>query len=76
GGTFDFGFSGPGFNIPGLGVDPTRVVCWDEGPCYNMTLKCPDSCFTSFSRTGKGFSYGGGGGGCSFDCKTNCTASC
>ncbi|CDO99610.1 unnamed protein product [Coffea canephora] len=76
------GFFGPGggFNIPGFGtvggiIRPT-VVCKEKGPCYKKKLICPAKCFSSFSRSGKGYGAGGGGGGCTMDCKKNCVAYC
>jgi hypothetical protein len=51
------------------------VVCKERGPCYKKKLTCPAKCFTSYSRSGKGYGGGGGGGGCTLDCK-KCVAYC
>ncbi|DAD49796.1 TPA_asm: hypothetical protein HUJ06_031904 [Nelumbo nucifera] len=83
------GFFGPGggFGMPGfgngngwgnggsIGGGPT-VVCSDPGPCYKKKVACPTNCFTSYSRSGKNYGAGGGGGGCTIDCKKKCTAYC
>lgn len=76
GGGYGSGYGGPngGHNKNGI-VRPT-VVCKDKGPCYQKKLTCPAKCFTSFSRSGKGYGGGGGGGGCTIDCKKKCSAYC
>ncbi|KAK2969863.1 hypothetical protein RJ640_030172 [Escallonia rubra] len=76
GGGYGSGYGGPtgGYSKGGI-VRPT-VVCTDKGPCYKKKLTCPAKCFTSYSRSGKGYGGGGGGGGCSMDCKKKCVAYC
>ncbi|XVF87556.1 hypothetical protein PTKIN_Ptkin18bG0129900 [Pterospermum kingtungense] len=76
GGGYGAGFGGPSGGHSKGGVIRPTVVCKDKGPCYNKTLTCPAKCFTSFSRSGKGYGSGGGGGGCTMDCKKKCVAYC
>ncbi|EXB51803.1 hypothetical protein L484_006376 [Morus notabilis] len=76
GGGYGYGYGGPkGGHDKGGIVRPT-VVCTDKGPCYKKKLTCPAKCFTSYSRSGKGYGGGGGGGGCTMDCKKKCVAYC
>lgn len=71
------GLMGGGYGGPGGSLSKdVSLVCQERGPCYNKKLTCPAKCFASFSRSGKGFSAGGGGGGCSMDCKEKCIAYC
>ncbi|KAJ6364132.1 hypothetical protein OIU76_029131 [Salix suchowensis] len=58
-----------------MGVMRSSVVCKERGRCYKKKLTCPAKCYTSYSRSGKGFGGGGGGGGCTLDCK-KCVAYC
>ncbi|KAF8413957.1 hypothetical protein HHK36_001954 [Tetracentron sinense] len=69
GGGYGAGYGGPtgGYSKGGT-IRPT-VVCKDKGPCYKKKLTCPAKCFTSYSRSGKNYGSGGGGGGCTMDCK-------
>ncbi|URE02484.1 glycine-rich protein [Musa troglodytarum] len=76
GGGWGGGFGGPSGGYARGGVVRPSVVCSEKGPCYKKRVTCPDSCFTSFSRSGKGYGGGGGGGGCTIDCKKRCTAYC
>ncbi|KAF2534422.1 hypothetical protein F2Q70_00032871 [Brassica cretica] len=71
------GNNGLGFAGYGKGgvVRPT-VTCKEKGPCNGKKLRCPARCFSSFSRSGKGYGGGGGGGGCTMDCKKKCIAYC
>ncbi|KAF2580228.1 hypothetical protein F2Q68_00006305 [Brassica cretica] len=71
------GNDGSGFGGFGKGgvVRPT-VTCRVKGPCNGKKLRCPAKCFSSFSRSGKGYGGGGGGGGCTMDCKKKCIAYC
>ncbi|KAF2619572.1 hypothetical protein F2Q68_00039702, partial [Brassica cretica] len=68
-----------GLGLGGYGkggvVRPT-VTCREKGPCNGKKLRCPAKCFSSFSRSGKGYGGGGRGGGCSMDCKKKCIAYC
>ncbi|KAI4296643.1 hypothetical protein L6164_036587 [Bauhinia variegata] len=76
GGGYGSGYGGPtGGHSKGGVVRPT-VVCKERGPCYQKKVTCPARCFSSFSRSGKGYGAGGGGGSCTVDCKKRCTASC
>lgn len=70
------GYGGPSGGSGTGGVVRPVVTCKVKGPCYGKKLRCPSKCFTSWSRSGKGYGGGGGGGGCSMDCKKKCTASC
>ncbi|KAI4312156.1 hypothetical protein MLD38_036999 [Melastoma candidum] len=76
GGRYGFGFGGPSGGYSRGGVVRPSVVCKHKGPCYNKKLTCPAKCFTSYSRSGKGYGAGGGGGGCTMDCEKNCVAYC
>lgn len=75
-GGYGGGYGGPNGGHSTNGVIRPTVVCKDRGPCYQKKVTCPARCFTSFSRSGKGYSGGGGGGGCTIDCKKKCTAYC
>lgn len=70
------GYGGPAGGYARGGVVRPSVVCSDRGPCYKKKLICPAKCFSSYSRSGKGFGGGGGGGGCVIDCKKRCAAYC
>ncbi|KAL8112969.1 hypothetical protein AgCh_020330 [Apium graveolens] len=70
------GYGGPSGGSGSGGVIRPVVTCKIKGPCYGKKLRCPAKCFTSWSRSGKGYGGGGGGGGCSMDCKKKCTTSC
>ncbi|PSS10275.1 Nonribosomal peptide synthetase [Actinidia chinensis var. chinensis] len=76
GGGYGGGYGGPtgGYSKGGI-IRPT-IVCKDKGPCYKKKLICPAKCFTSYSRSGKNYGSGGGGGGCTMDCKKKCIAYC
>nr|KYP63016.1 hypothetical protein KK1_017578 [Cajanus cajan] len=76
GGGYGSGYGGPSGGSSRGGVIRPTVVCKDRGPCYQKKLTCPAKCFSSFSRSGKGYGAGGGGGGCTIDCKKNCIAYC
>ncbi|KAL5579341.1 hypothetical protein UlMin_011783 [Ulmus minor] len=76
GGGYGSGYGGPNGGRNKNGVVRPTVVCKDKGPCYNKKLTCPAKCFTSYSRSGKGYGGGGGGGGCNMDCKKKCVAYC
>ncbi|GMI82373.1 hypothetical protein HRI_001906600 [Hibiscus trionum] len=76
GGGYGAGFGGPNGGYSKGGVIKPTVVCKEKGPCYNKKLVCPAKCFTSYSRSGKGYGGGGGGGGCTMDCKKKCRAYC
>lgn len=76
GGGWGGGAGGPSGGSSGSGVIRPVVVCKDKGPCYKKKLRCPAKCFTSWSRSGKGYGGGGGGGGCTMDCKKKCIAYC
>ncbi|XP_078178207.1 uncharacterized protein LOC144572489 [Carex rostrata] len=58
------------------GVVVPSVVCSDKGPCYKKRVTCPKKCFSSYSRSGKNYGAGGGGGGCTIDCKKRCIGYC
>ncbi|KVH89590.1 glycine-rich protein 5-like [Cynara cardunculus var. scolymus] len=75
GGGYGSGYGGPKGGHSKSGVIRPTVVCKDKGPCYKKKLTCPAKCFTSYSRSGKGYGGGGGGGGCTMDCK-KCVAYC
>ncbi|KAK4743736.1 hypothetical protein SAY87_010048 [Trapa incisa] len=75
-GGYGGGFGGPSGGYSRGGIIRPTVVCKERGPCYNKKLTCPAKCFTSFSRSGKGYGSGGGGGGCTMDCKKKCVAYC
>ncbi|CAN1854269.1 hypothetical protein LINPERHAP1_LOCUS41275 [Linum perenne] len=76
GGGYGSGFGGPKGGHSKSGVYRPTVVCKEKGPCLNKKLRCPAKCFTSYSRSGKGYGGGGGGGGCTMDCKKKCVAYC
>ncbi|KAK2644164.1 hypothetical protein Ddye_019359 [Dipteronia dyeriana] len=76
GGGYGSGFGGPNGGYSKGGVIRPTVVCKQKGPCYMKKLTCPAKCFTSYSRSGKGYGGGGGGGGCTMDCKKKCIAYC
>ncbi|CAN8325512.1 unnamed protein product [Cochlearia groenlandica] len=76
GGGYGGGYGGPSGGFGKGGVVRPTVVCKDKGPCNGKKLRCPAKCFTSFSRSGKGYGGGGGGGGCTMDCKKKCVAYC
>ncbi|KAK8575273.1 hypothetical protein V6N13_033487 [Hibiscus sabdariffa] len=76
GGGYGAGVGGPSGGYSKGGVIRPTVVCKVKGPCFNKKLACPAKCFTSFSRSGKGYGSGGGGGGCTMDCKKKCIAYC
>ncbi|GAA0176745.1 hypothetical protein LIER_29589 [Lithospermum erythrorhizon] len=76
GGGYGAGFGGPKGGYGKGGVIRPSMVCKDKGPCYKKKVTCPAKCFSSFSRSGKGYGSGGGGGGCTIDCKKRCVASC
>lgn len=76
GGGYGGGFGGPSGGFGKGGVVRPTVTCREKGPCNGKKLRCPAKCFTSFSRSGKGYGGGGGGGGCTMDCKRKCIAYC
>ncbi|KAJ8761439.1 hypothetical protein K2173_001570 [Erythroxylum novogranatense] len=76
GGGYGVGYGSPSGGYSRGGVIRPTVVCKEKGPCYNKKLTCPAKCFTSYSRSGKGYGAGGGGGGCTMDCKKKCVAYC
>ncbi|KAF4386892.1 hypothetical protein CsatB_012028 [Cannabis sativa] len=76
GGGYGSGYGGPSGGHSRNGVVRPTVVCKEKGPCYQKKLTCPAKCFTSYSRSGKGYGGGGGGGGCTMDCKKKCVAYC
>ncbi|PON70990.1 hypothetical protein PanWU01x14_077000 [Parasponia andersonii] len=76
GGGYGSGYGGPNGGYSKGGTVRPTVVCKDKGPCYQKKLTCPAKCFTSYSRSGKGYGGGGGGGGCTMDCKKKCVAYC
>ncbi|KAJ4980231.1 hypothetical protein NE237_031068 [Protea cynaroides] len=76
GGGYGSGYGGPGGGSSKGGVISPAVVCKERGPCYKKKVTCPAKCFTSYSRSGKNYGAGGGGGGCTIDCKKKCTAYC
>ncbi|EEF40908.1 5'-3' exoribonuclease 2 [Ricinus communis] len=76
GGGYGAGFGGPNGGYSKGGIIRPTVVCKEKGPCYKKKLTCPAKCFTSYSRSGKGYGGGGGGGGCTMDCKKKCIAYC
>nr|QXI69570.1 glycine rich protein [Canavalia rosea] len=76
GGGYGSGYGGPNGGYSKGGVIRPTVVCKDKGPCYQKKVTCPAKCFSSFSRSGKGYGAGGGGGGCTVDCKKKCIAYC
>lgn len=76
GGGYGAGYGGPNGGYSKGGIIRPTVVCKERGPCYKKKLTCPAKCFTSYSRSGKGFGAGGGGGGCTMDCKKKCIAYC
>lgn len=76
GGGYGGGYGGPSGGYSKGGTIRPTVVCKEKGPCYMKKLTCPAKCFTSYSRSGKNYGAGGGGGGCTMDCKKKCTAYC
>ncbi|XP_044512455.1 cold shock protein 2-like [Mangifera indica] len=76
GGGYGGGYGGPNGGHSKNGVIRPSMVCKEKGPCYMKKLTCPSKCFTSYSRSGKGYGGGGGGGGCTMDCKKKCIAYC
>ncbi|RYR35959.1 hypothetical protein Ahy_A10g051039 isoform B [Arachis hypogaea] len=76
GGGYGGGYGGPSGGYSRGGVVRPTVVCKDKGPCFQKKITCPAKCFTSYSRSGKGYGGGGGGGGCTIDCKKKCIAYC
>lgn len=76
GGGYGAGFGGPTGGYSKDGTIRSTVECKEKGPCYKKKLSCPAKCFTSYSRSGKGYGGGGGGGGCTIDCKKKCAAYC
>ncbi|VVA23537.1 PREDICTED: glycine-rich [Prunus dulcis] len=76
GGGYGGGYGGPNGGYSKGGTVRTSLVCKEKGPCYKKKLTCPAKCFTSYSRSGKGYGGGGGGGGCTIDCKKKCSAYC
>ncbi|RAL39431.1 hypothetical protein DM860_002964 [Cuscuta australis] len=72
-GGYGSGFGGPNGKS---GMVNQPLVCQDKGPCFQKQLTCPAKCFQSFANSGKGYGFGGAAGGCTFDCKNNCIASC
>ncbi|KAI9121464.1 hypothetical protein K1719_008497 [Acacia pycnantha] len=76
GGGYGAGYGGPNGGYSKGGVVRSSVVCKEKGPCFQKKVTCPAKCFSSFSRSGKGYGSGGGGGGCTIDCKKKCTAYC
>ncbi|CAA6668804.1 unnamed protein product [Spirodela intermedia] len=75
GGGWGSGYGGPGGGHARGGVVRPSVVCKERGRCYKKKLTCPAKCFTSYSSSGKNYGSGGGGGGCTLDCK-KCVAYC
>ncbi|XP_042494037.1 glycine-rich cell wall structural protein 1.8-like [Macadamia integrifolia] len=75
-GGYGAGYGGPGGGYSKGGVIRPTVVCKERGPCYKKTVTCPAKCFTSYSRSGKNYGAGSGGGGCTIDCTKKCTAYC
>ncbi|KAK7331881.1 hypothetical protein VNO80_28624 [Phaseolus coccineus] len=76
GGGYGSGYGGPDGGSSKGGIIRPTVVCKDRGPCFQKKVTCPAKCFSSFSRSGKGYGGGGGGGGCTIDCKKKCIAYC
>ncbi|CAG7898036.1 unnamed protein product, partial [Brassica rapa] len=76
GGGYGGGYGGPSGGFGKGGVVRPTVTCRVKGPCNGKKLRCPAKCFSSFSRSGKGYGGGGGGGGCTMDCKKKCIAYC
>lgn len=76
GGGYGSGYGGPSGGYAKGGVVKPSVVCKEKGPCYKKTVTCPAKCFTSYSRSGKNYGTGGGGGSCTIDCKKKCIAHC
>ncbi|XP_057428925.1 glycine-rich cell wall structural protein-like [Lotus japonicus] len=76
GGGYGGGYGSPSGGRSKNGVVRSTVVCKDKGPCFQKKVTCPAKCFSSFSRSGKGYGGGGGGGGCTIDCKKKCIAYC
>ncbi|KAG5104626.1 hypothetical protein AAZX31_15G066700 [Glycine max] len=76
GGGYGSGYGGPNGGSSKGGIIRPTVLCKDKGPCFQKKVTCPAKCFSSFSRSGKGYGAGGGGGGCTVDCKKKCIAYC
>lgn len=76
GGGYGGGYGGPKGGYGKGGIIRKPVVCKDKGPCYNKKVTCPAKCFSSYSRSGKGYGGGGGGGGCTIDCTKKCIGYC
>ncbi|KAG6594623.1 hypothetical protein SDJN02_10594, partial [Cucurbita argyrosperma subsp. argyrosperma] len=76
GGGYGGGYGGPKGGYGKGGIIRNTVVCKEKGPCYNKKVTCPAKCFSSYSRSGKGFGGGGGGGGCTIDCTKKCIGYC
>ncbi|XP_043693830.1 keratin, type II cytoskeletal 2 epidermal-like [Telopea speciosissima] len=75
-GGYGSGYGGPGGGYSKGGVIRPTVVCKERGPCYKKKVTCPAKCFTSYSRSGRNYGAGGGGGRCTIDCKKKCIAYC
>ncbi|MQM19578.1 hypothetical protein Taro_052584 [Colocasia esculenta] len=75
GGGWGAGYGSPSGGYSRGGIVRPSAVCSEKGPCYKKKLTCPAKCFTSYSRSGKNYGAGGGGGGCTIDCK-KCVAYC
>ncbi|KAF8409339.1 hypothetical protein HHK36_005414 [Tetracentron sinense] len=75
-GGYGAGYGGPSGGYSKGGIIRPTVVCKEKGPCYQKQLTCPAKCFTSYSRSGKNYGAGGGGGGCTMDCNHKCIAHC
>ncbi|XP_022977844.1 ATP-dependent RNA helicase A-like [Cucurbita maxima] len=76
GGGYGGGYGGPKGGYGKGGIIRNTVLCKERGPCYNKKVTCPAKCFSSYSRSGKGFGGGGGGGGCTIDCSKKCIGYC
>lgn len=76
GGGYGGGYGGPKGGYGKGGIIRNTVVCKEKGPCHNKKVTCPAKCFSSYSRSGKGFGGGGGGGGCTIDCSKKCIGYC
>ncbi|CAM8912037.1 unnamed protein product [Rhodiola kirilowii] len=76
GGGYGSGYGSPSGGHSKNGIFKSSVVCKEKGPCYKKKVTCPAKCFTSYSRSGKGYGGGGGGGGCTVDCSKKCIAYC
>ncbi|TYK13106.1 ctenidin-3-like [Cucumis melo var. makuwa] len=76
GGGYGGGYGGPKGGYGKGGIIRKPVVCKEKGPCFNKKVTCPAKCFSSYSRSGKGYGGGGGGGGCTIDCAKKCIGYC